>query len=310
MAAMSIISATSVSKSYGDVKALDGFSLDIEEREIVALLGPDGAGKTSFMRILCRLIDPDPGADTRIEIGGRDIFTDFDPVKSLIGYMPQSFSLYPDLSVEENMTFYAGIYGFSGAKYREMRDRMYSFSNLGPFARRRAGALSGGMKQKLALSCALLHDPRILMLDEPTTGVDPLSRRQFWEMLLELREEGVTILVSTPYMDEVARTDRAVAMLGGRKLMEAAPREMARSFEGKIFLLPVEPSIELVDCLSRIPGLKARRFGAGMHLYLSANAGMEDFAGEFAEAGIDTSRIERIDPSIEDRFIQLMEAQR
>jgi ABC-2 type transport system ATP-binding protein len=307
---MSIITATNVSRSYGDVRALDGFSIDVAEKEIVALLGPDGAGKTSFMRILCRLIDPDPGSGTRIEIGGRDISDDFEAVKPLIGYMPQTFSLYPDLSVEENMTFYAGIYGFSGAKYRELRDRMYSFSNLGPFARRRAGALSGGMKQKLALSCALLHDPSILILDEPTTGVDPLSRRQFWEMLLELREGGVTILVSTPYMDEVARTDRAVAMLGGKKLMEASPREMARSFEGSIYLLPGEPSLDLVDRLSRIPGLTARRFGAGMHLYTAAGADMETFAGPLAEAGIDAKRIERIEPSIEDRFIQLMEAQR
>jgi ABC-2 type transport system ATP-binding protein len=307
---MSIISAANVTKSYGGIKALGGFSLDVGEREIVALLGPDGAGKTSFMRILCRLIEPDPCAETRIEIGGIDIFRNFPAVKPLIGYMPQTFSLYPDLSVEENMTFYAGIYGFSGAKYREMRERMYRFSNLGPFAGRRAGALSGGMKQKLALSCALLHEPRILILDEPTTGVDPLSRRQFWEMLLELRDGGVTILVSTPYMDEVARTDRAVAMLGGAKLMEAPPREMARSFEGNIYLLPVEPSIELVERLSRIEGLAARRFGSGMHLYTAAGTGIDRFAGALGEAGVEMKMIEMIEPSIEDRFIQLMEGTR
>jgi len=305
---MSIISATNVSKSYGDVTALDRFSLDVEEHEIVALLGPDGAGKTSLMRILCRLIDPDPSGETGIEIGGIDVFKDFESVKPLIGYMPQTFSLYPDLSVEENMTFYAGIYGFAGAKYREMRDRMYRFSNLGPFAGRRAGALSGGMKQKLALSCALLHEPRILILDEPTTGVDPLSRRQFWEMLLDLREGGVTILVSTPYMDEVARADRAVAMLGGTKLMEAPPREMARSFEGNIYLLPGEPSLALVEMLSRIEGLTARRFGSGLHLYSTGDAGIDRFAAALGEAGVDTQKIERIEPSIEDRFIQLMEA--
>jgi len=307
---MSIISANEVSKSYGEVKALDQFSLDVGEGEIVALLGPDGAGKTSFMRILCRLIEPDHLDGTRIRIGGIDVFTDFESIKPLIGYMPQTFSLYPDLSVEENMTFYAGIYGYAGSRYREIRDRMYGFSNLGPFAGRRAGALSGGMKQKLALSCALLHDPRILILDEPTTGVDPLSRRQFWKMLLELRDGGVTILVSTPYMDEVARTDRAVAMFGGTKLMEAPPRDMARSFEGNAYLLQAEPSIELLDRLSRIEGMTARRFGAGMHIYTTGKAGIERFSRELHEAGVETGRIERIEPSIEDRFIQLMEGSR
>ena len=307
---MSMISAHAVSKSYGDVKALDSFSLDVGEGSIVALLGPDGAGKTSFMRILCRLIEPDPSQETRIRIGGRDIFADFESIKPLIGYMPQTFSLYPDLSVEENMTFYAGIYGYSGDKYREMRDRMYRFSNLGPFARRRAGDLSGGMKQKLALSCALLHDPRILILDEPTTGVDPLSRRQFWEMLLELREGGVAILVSTPYMDEVARADKAVAMFGGTKLMEAPPRDMARSFEGNAYLLPGEPSLDLLDRLSRIEGLTVRRFGAGMHIYTTGEAGIERFSAALGEAGVETVKIEKIEPSIEDRFIQLMEASR
>jgi ABC-2 type transport system ATP-binding protein len=307
---MSIISANAVSKSYGEVKALDSFSLDVGEGEIVALLGPDGAGKTSFMRILCRLIEPDPSEETRIVIGGSDVFTGFESIKPLIGYMPQTFSLYADLSVEENMTFYAGIYGYTGKKYKEMRDRMYSFSSLGPFSGRRAGALSGGMKQKLALSCALLHDPRILILDEPTTGVDPLSRRQFWKMLLELREGGVTILVSTPYMDEVARSDRAVAMFGGTKLMEAPPLDMARSFEGNAYLLPGEPSLELLDRLSSIEGLTARRFGAGMHIYTTGEAGIGPFTAELGEAGVETEKIEKIEPSIEDRFIQLMEALR
>jgi ABC-type multidrug transport system ATPase subunit len=304
---MNIISARNISRSYGDIRALDDFSLDIDEGEIVALLGPDGAGKTSFIRILCNLITPDSKGNPKITINGRDALREFASLKTLIGYMPQTFSLYPDLSVEENMIFSAGIYGFTGEAYRRMRDRMYEFSNLGPFAERRAGALSGGMKQKLALSCSLLHDPRIMILDEPTTGVDPLSRRQFWEMLLDLNGQGVTILVSTPYMDEVARADRAVAMLDGRTLTEAGPEEMAASFEGRIYYLHRQPAIELVDRLSAIKGLKARRFGSGLHLYTAEETDIEKVSAALREAGVDPERLERIDPSIEDRFIQLME---
>lgn len=304
---MSFLEAHNVSKSYDGVRALDRFSVSIDRGEIVALLGPDGAGKTSFMRILCDLIDADSDAETSVTIDGVDIQKDFAKVKPLVGYMPQTFSLYPDLSVEENMTFYAGIYGFTGAAYRMKRDQMYTFSNLGPFAKRRAGALSGGMKQKLALSCALLHDPKLLILDEPTTGVDPLSRRQFWEMLLELRASGVTILVATPYMDEVERTDRAVCIFGGRKLTEASPDELARQFEGRIYYLPQSPSRELIEKLDSINGLSARRFGAGVHLYTDEQAQITAFHDPLRNAGVDPAQIEPIEPSVEDRFIQLME---
>ncbi|MCX6835418.1 MAG: ABC transporter ATP-binding protein, partial [candidate division Zixibacteria bacterium] len=221
---MSFLAADNLVKKYGSLVALDRFTLEVERGTIFALVGPDGAGKTTMIRILCRLLDPDSGSVT---IDGRDIARGFEQVKPLLGYMPQQFSLYPDLSIEENLTFYAGLYGITGARYREKRDGLYEFSNLGPFAGRRAGALSGGMKQKLALSCALIHDPRLLILDEPTTGVDPLSRRQFWETLLQLKADGVTILVSTPYMDEVARCDRAVFILGGRKLAEDSPAGLA-----------------------------------------------------------------------------------
>ncbi|MBD3404397.1 ATP-binding cassette domain-containing protein [candidate division GN15 bacterium] len=307
---MSFFDARHISKSYNGVQALDRFSLSIDEGEVVALLGPDGAGKTSFMRIVCDLIDADRSEDMSISFDDVDILREFDRVKPMIGYMPQTFSLYPDLSVEENMTFYAGIYGFTGRAYREKRDRMYAFSNLGPFARRRAGALSGGMKQKLALSCALLHDPRLLILDEPTTGVDPLSRRQFWEMLLQLRESGVTILVATPYMDEVERTDRAVCIFGGRKLTEASPEELARQFEGNIYYLGMDPTPELIGKLSDIEGIVARRFGSGLHLYTDEATDVHAFDNDLRVAGVEPEQIEPLQPSVEDRFIQLMERER
>ena len=304
---MSKIVAGHVSKRYDTVQALDDFSFEVAQGEIVALLGPDGAGKTSLMRIICNLIDPEPHPETTLTINGLDIRTHFDEIKSEIGYMPQTFSLYPDLSVEENMTFYAGIYGFRGDEYRRMRDRMYEFSNLGPFAKRRAGALSGGMKQKLALSCALMHNPGILVLDEPTTGVDPLSRRQFWEMLLDLRKQGVTILVATPYMDEVERTDRAVCLLDGRKLTEAAPTELAKQFEGTIYELAQEPTRDLIQKLNAIDGLTVRRFGSGAHVYISEQDSIDAYLDQLTGAGADRDKLEKIAPSIEDRFIQLME---
>lgn len=304
---MSFLVAQHVSKSYGDIRALDRFSISVERGEIAALLGPDGAGKTSFMRIVCDLIDPEPSEEMVITIDGVDVRHDFGSVKSLVGYMPQTFSLYPDLSVEENMTFYAGIYGFTGVNYRRRRDRMYAFSNLGPFAKRRAGALSGGMKQKLALSCALLHDPQLLILDEPTTGVDPLSRRQFWEMLLELRASGVTILVATPYMDEVERADRAVCVFGGRKLTEASPAELARQFEGRIYGVSISPTRELIETLNSVSGLTARRFGSAIHLYTDDVTDIRVFDHFLRGAGIEVAMIEPMSPSVEDRFIQLME---
>jgi len=301
---MAFLIAEDISKKYGENHALDRFCLSIDPAEIFALVGPDGAGKTTLIRILCRLLDPDSG---RVTIDGVDTSREYDRVKPLLGYMPQQFSLYPDLSVEENMTFYAGLYGLTGEPYRAKRDRLYEFSNLGPFSGRRAGALSGGMKQKLALSCALIHDPRLLILDEPTTGVDPLSRRQLWEILLQLKSEGVTVLVSTPYMDEVARCDRAAFIFRGRKLSEDTPTALAASFVGRIFYIDCEPTTSLVERANTIPDISAIRFGAGLHLYLRQDDSLDRHLGELAAIGIDRQQITPIDADLEDRFIQLME---
>ncbi|MEE8575967.1 MAG: ABC transporter ATP-binding protein [candidate division Zixibacteria bacterium] len=300
-----MLEAKNISHKYGNVTALDNLSLSVGKKEIVALLGPDGAGKTTLMRILCNLINPTSAS--AMTMAGHDITHRFRDAKHLLGYMPQRFSLYPDLSVEENMSFYAGIYGLTGSAYTHARDRMYAFSNLGEFAHRRAAALSGGMKQKLALSCALLHQPEILILDEPTTGVDPLSRRQFWKILLKLRDDSVSILVATPYMDEVARADRVICMYAGRKLSEAEPAQLAAQFEGNVFRVDMTPSTKLLSNLNSIPNLKARRYGAGLHLSSEANRDSNSIAATLADLSIDSSRIEQIKPSIEDRFIQLME---
>ncbi len=303
---MALLEADGISKNYEGRTALVDFSLQLEAARICSLVGPDGAGKTTLVRIVCRLLDPDSG---RVTIDGMDTVTSFEKIKPILGYMPQQFSLYPDLSVEENMIFYAGLYGLTGRAYREKRDYLFEFSNLGPFANRRAGALSGGMKQKLALSCALIHEPRLLILDEPTTGVDPLSRRQFWEILLQLRDEGVGILVSTPYMDEVARCDQACFVLGGRKLSQGTPAQLAEGFVGKIYYVDCEPSAELVNALDGKDHLTARRFGAGLHLYLSATDDISNHTEYLRTHGIDPTLVTPMQPSLEDRFIQLMEAQ-
>jgi ABC-2 type transport system ATP-binding protein len=301
---MSFLVADSLVKKYGELTALDRFSLSVEAGSICALVGPDGAGKTTMIRILCRLLDPDSGT---ITIDGSNIARDFEKVKPILGYMPQQFSLYPDLSIEENLTFYSGLYGITGKRYLEKRDSLYEFSNLAPFASRRAGALSGGMKQKLALSCALIHDPRLLILDEPTTGVDPLSRRQFWEILLQLKSQGVTILVSTPYMDEVARCDRAAFILNGRKLAEDSPTGLADSFAGRIYYVNCPPSTTLLEQINRLRGLSAIRFGAGIHLYLGSDDRIELHADDLAALGIRPEQITPTRADLEDRFIQLME---
>ena len=231
----------------------------------------------------------------------------FDEIKPELGYMPQVFSLYPDLSVEENLRFYAGIFDVYGEAFEKRAEELYRFSNLKPFRGRRAQALSGGMKQKLALSCALMHDPKFLFLDEPTTGVDPLSRRQFWEILLNLRNEGVTILVSTPYMDEVARADRACFIFGGKKLAEGTPDELRHLFEGRLYYLDVEPASTLVEKLNNIEGITARRFGAGLHLSIDRDDDIEHYRAGIERLGLDFNAINPIEADLEDCFIQLME---
>lgn len=301
---MSYLVLQGLTKSYGKVAALHEFSLEVKRGEIFALVGPDGAGKTTALRIVCQLIGTDSG---EITLDGQRPVDNFDRFKSMLGYMPQQFSLYQDLSVEENLIFSAGLYGVTGAAYRTKRDYLYEFSNLGPFADRRAGALSGGMKQKLALSCALMHDPELLILDEPTTGVDPLSRRQFWEILLRLKSQGSTILVSTPYMDEVARADNAAFIFAGRHLSTGTPEQLAAQFDGQVWFLDREPTSELVASLNAIPGMKARRFGSALHLYIGKQQKIDTFAPALSPLGVERNALQSTPASLEDRFIQLME---
>lgn len=300
---MSVVEVSNLTKTYGSIKAVDDFSFAANKGEILALVGPDGAGKTSIFRAVCGLITYDSG---QIKIAGFDVSRDFEKIKPLLGYMSQIFSLYPDLSVEENLWFYAGLFGLKRREFNEKKKRLYEFSGLGPFQKRRTIALSGGMKQKLALSCALIHDPEVLVLDEPTTGVDPLSRRQFWDILKDLRAEGSAIVVSTPYMDEVELSDRAIFIFQGKKMSEGTPGELVQKFTGKVYRLDILPTAKRMRQLSQIEGLSSRRFGASVHIYVKTGHTIEEYYDDLAGMGIKPDSITPAQPELEDTFIQFM----
>ncbi len=223
-----IIEVENVSCRFGQVAAVQDVSLAIEEGTIFGLVGSDGAGKSTLLRMMATMIPPSAG---KVIMGGLDVVGRRSEVKRLIGYMPQRFGLYQDLTVEENLTFFMDIFGITGRERGERRERYLGFSNLLPFVDRPAGKLSGGMKQKLGLACVLVHEPRILILDEPTNGVDPVSRQEFWEILLEMRRSGMTIVVSTAYLDEGEKCDRLALMHRSRILAEGSPGEIRSSYD-------------------------------------------------------------------------------
>jgi len=222
-----IIHAAGVTRRFGSLTAVSDVSFNVSAGGIVGLAGSDGAGKTTLLRMLATMLAPSSGT---IRVGGLDVVRARSGVKELVGYMPQRFGLYQDLTVAENLDFFMDIYGITGEERRQRRKRYLGFSNLLPFMDRRAGDLSGGMKQKLGLACVLVHEPRILILDEPTNGVDPVSRQEFWQILVEMKQAGMTILVATAYLDEGERCDRLLLMHNARILADAAPAEVRAGF--------------------------------------------------------------------------------
>lgn len=299
-----MIEINNISKSYDNIQAIEDISLKVNKGELFGLIGPDGAGKTTLMRVLTTLLKPDSGEAKMDEL---HVIKDFKKIRHIVGYMPGRFSLYQDLSVEENLTFFATVFGTTiEENYDLIRDIYYQIE---PFKNRRAGKLSGGMKQKLALSCALIHKPKILVLDEPTTGVDAVSRKEFWEMLKKLQQKGITILVSTPYMDEAILCDRVALIQKGQILDVDSPKRIIEKFPRKIIQIKSDEMYRLINDLRNFEKAESvYAFGQFTHF-----TGIDDdvetieldnYLGNLNHKNI---LIEEIKPGIEDVFMNLMQ---
>jgi ABC-type multidrug transport system ATPase subunit len=293
-----------IDHSFGAVRALQKINFEVGDGELFGLIGPDGAGKTTLFRIMASLLIPDAG---RCTMHGHDVVKDYREVRKIIGYMPGRFSLYMDLSVEENLAFYARVFGTTVTENYDLIREVYE--QIAPFKKRLAGKLSGGMKQKLALSCALIHRPQILLLDEPTTGVDAVSRREFWEMLKTIQKQGITIVVSTPYMDEAEMCDRVALMQKGKLLDISDPSRPAKQ-EAQL-LYSLKSSKGVYAYLDQIRGTEACRhawlFGDQLHVTLRTEEDEAELRSIISGWGDPSIRWEAILPSIEDRFMGLME---
>jgi len=291
-----------LSKTYPGVKALDGISCTVNQGEIFGFIGPDGAGKTTLFRILTSLLIPDEGTAS---VDGDDVVKDYKSIRSKVGYMPGKFSLYQDLSVEENLKFFAGVFKTTIAENYHLIEGIYK--QIEPFKHRLAGKLSGGMKQKLALSCALIHKPTVLFLDEPTTGVDAVSRKEFWEMLHQLKSTGLTIIVSTPYMDEAALCDRVALLQNGKILSIASPEEIVAEFPHKLFGVKAKKLYQLNELLKLEDQVHSTYlFGDNIHLVLQENVSIEMFIEKIKAENFNDLEWESISPGIEDCFMELM----
>lgn len=302
---MNAISVTGVNKSFGAQKALDSLDLTVKSGEIYGLIGPDGAGKTTLIRILCSLLFPDSGT---VNVLGLDPVKEMKPLRHKLGYMPGRFSLYQDLSVEENLNLFARLFKTSiEENYDLIRD---IYVQIEPFKKRKAGALSGGMKQKLALCCAMIHEPEILFLDEPTTGVDPVSRKEFWEMLKKLNANGLTIFVSTPYMDEAAQCTRISLIQDGKILGTGTPEEITKTHPDKLYSIKGTKKYELLQAVRQFETCKSvHSFGSRLH-YSDTRAEFSptDLINYLEAKGLTGVTIESIQPGIEDTFMALMTA--
>ncbi len=302
---MDAIRTDHLTKRFGDLAAVDDLSLTVADGEIFGLVGPDGAGKTTTMRLLTAIMDPTSGDGW---VAGHHIVRDAERIKEDIGYMSQRFGLYPDLTVMENIDFYADIYSEPHKGRREKVERLLAFSNLTPFKRRLAGNLSGGMKQKLGLACALIHTPKVLFLDEPTNGVDPVSRRDFWRILYQLLREKVTIFVSTAYLDEAERCNRVGLMHRGRLLACGTPDDVKKLMRGTILEIRAEHPRQAVAALrEHLPAGSVGLFGDRVHVVSRDPERVEREATEtLAQAGLQVIGVRPIEPSLEDVFISVV----
>jgi ABC-2 type transport system ATP-binding protein len=304
----SIISASKLTRRFGPLTAVDRLDLEIAAGEIFALVGPDGAGKTTTMRLLCGLMDPTEGSASVV---GHDVVKETELVRDQIGYMAQRFGLYQDLTVDENMFFYSDLFGVTGKEREELTSRLLRMTRMEPFRKRSAGKLSGGMKQKLALMCTLLHKPRVLFLDEPTNGVDPVSRRDFWAILYQLVRDGLTVLVTTAYLDEAERASRVGLMHRGRMIRCDTPAKLRQDSDHAYYNIhTIDPHVDfrgavrlqLRETLAAQPGVLAvQPTGADLRLYVD-----ERQTSAEKLAAVTPFNWERITPSLEDVFIALV----
>ena len=302
MAVRNAIEVRGLTKRYGSLTALDGVSFEVGRGELFGLIGPDGAGKTTLFRLLTTLLNPDGGTAT---VDGYDIVHDYRAIRAQVGYMPGRFSLYPDLSVQENLAFFAALFGVGMADNYDLIAPIYR--QIEPFRTRRAGKLSGGMKQKLALCCALIHRPSVLFLDEPTTGVDAVSRSEFWDMLAELTSKGISILVSTPYMDEACRCDRIALCNEGKILGIDTPGGIVARFDEPLYALSGSDMYGLLVEARRTSQVReCYPFGEAHHLIAGEGFDPERFARELAVKGFREVVIRPAEAGIEDVFIKLM----
>ncbi len=304
MSAASLVALDGLTRRFGDLVAVDRLTFEVRRGELFGIVGPDGAGKTTTLRILAGVLPPSAG-DALVR--GISVAREPELIKPHIAYMAQRFGLYEDLTVRENIEFYADLYRVPRRDRPARLERLYQFSNLGDFQDRLAGNLSGGMKQKLSLSCALIHHPEILLLDEPTFGVDPISRRDLWLILHEMVAEGVTIIVTTSYLDEAERCDRVALLDHGRTLALAAPARLQAMLAGKVVAVRAADPLRARDLLRASPGVRrANLFGEVVHIVLDDEGAATIALRALEAAGVEVLAAEPIEPSLEDLFIDLV----
>jgi len=290
-------------KEFGPLVACADLSLELAAGQILGLVGPDGAGKTTVFRMLCGILEPTAGSAL---VAGHEVRRDPEGVKRAIGYLPQQFSLHRDLTIDENIRYIADLYCVPPGQWETRRDELLDTTYLTPFRKRLAGRLSGGMRQKLALVCSLIHRPQVLFLDEPTTGVDPVSRRDFWKILYDLPRQGVTIIISTPYMDEAVRCNQLAFMFEGRLLAYGTPVGLLGRMAGKVLAVRCPALREARLVLQRQPHVRSVEvFGDRLHVALQPGVGVTEVRAALHEAGVDCQHLEEIEPSLEDVFMAL-----
>lgn len=299
-----VVAVEHFAKRFGSTVAVDGVTFDVQAGEVFGLLGPDGAGKTTLLRMLSGVLEPDGGV---ARVAGADIRRDPERAKASIGYMPQSFSLYGDLTVGENLRFVADVFGVPPQEMAARTRRLLAFSRLEPFRDRLADQLSGGMRQKLALAATLMHEPAMLVLDEPTTGVDPVSRREFWQILYELNRQGKTVLVATPYMDEAERCTRVALMHEGRIWSVSTPAALKAQMPGAVLEVAATPRRSAMIAARSLPQvIRANLFGTVIHLVVERPDAAPQVRDGLSARGVVVDDIRQIEPSLEDVFVALL----